>query len=590
MKRVLALLLCLVVCLSLLPAGFAADIEIADEPEEIKIDGPELQPLLPEEPQADGTVKYRALLIAEVFFSFETANRNRGDVQRINAMLKRTFGPEGGAYSVSRFSDLSAAGIRDAIGSTFADADSNDVSLFFIATHGVTDVASGPDAGAIVTIEQLGAEEGYLRLGTLADWLKAVPGKVIVLLGSCGSGAAVYSNGKAAFSPDFSDESDTAFTEAVVRCFEEADGERSAGAAEPQTGEFRNSKFYVLTAAAHQESSWGQESSTPYNFFPYLFAEGAGLDMPADVNGDLSITLDEMYQFCSQYALGPYNDGTGDYYQHVQVYPTNSSYPLFAAKLSLSESSLSLPVHDSVSLWASTSPSVVLDSFSWTSSNKSVATVDADGRVTAKKYGKTTITGKIPGTKLSATCRVQTLFWDVADSGMYYFKPVYWAAEKGITTGYDYEYFAPQEECTREQMMTFLWRLAGKPEPRATESPFSDVQSGAYFCKAVLWGVEKGITAGYSEGEYAGMFGVGLPCTREDAMTFLWRLARRPEPASTENPFSDLDESAYYYRPVLWASENVIAKGYDDGTYGVGLSCLREHMVTFLYRYWKKFM
>ena len=96
----------------------------------------------------------------------------------------------------------------------------------------------------------------------------------------------------------------------------------------------------------------------------------------------------------------------------------------------------------------------------WTSSNETVATVDQNGVVTAKKYGKATITVTVPGTNLSASCEVQTLFWDVADSSQYYFRHVYWAAEAGITKGYNLEYFGPQLECTREQMMTFLWRMA----------------------------------------------------------------------------------------------------------------------------------
>jgi hypothetical protein len=183
------------------------------------------------------------------------------------------------------------------------------------------------------------------------------------------------------------------------------------------------------------------------------------------------------------------------------------------------------------------------------------------------------------------------LFWDVADSSLYYFKHVYWAAENGITNGYNLEYFDPQGTCTREQMMTFLWRLAGKPNPKSTTSKFQDVQDkSAYYYKAILWGVEKGITSGYSSGEYAGKFGVGLPCTREQAMTFLWRMKGKPNPKTTVNKFSDVKSSDYFYKAVLWASENGIANGYADGTYGVGLACLREHMVTFLSRYASKFI
>ena len=257
-------------------------------------------------------------------------------------------------------------------------------------------------------------------------------------------------------------------------------------------------------------------------------------------------------------------------------------------ELALDLSNLSLAVKDSTKLTAQGGGNLV-----WTSSDEAIASVDQDGTVTAKKYGSAVITVKDALTGRSASCQVQTLFWDVADPGKYYFKHVYWAAETGITKGYNLEYFAPQDECTREQMMTFLWRMAGQPEPKSTVSPFSDVKKGAYYFKAVLWGVEKGITKGYSSGPYAGKFGVGLPCTREQAMTFLWRMAGQPGPKTTVNKFKDIQKSNYYYKAVLWASENGIANGYNSGEYagkyGVGLPCLREHMVTFLSRYWNKF-
>ena len=258
--------------------------------------------------------------------------------------------------------------------------------------------------------------------------------------------------------------------------------------------------------------------------------------------------------------------------------------------LTLDPETLTLPVFDTAELDAYTGgvPAELL----WTSSNENVATVDENGNVTAHKYGTAIITVSVPGTDLSASCEVQTLFWDVADSSLYYFRHVYWAANHEpyvITKGYDLERFEPQTECSRKDMMTFLWRLAGQPEPSLTENPFPDVQKGKYYYKAVLWGVENGITNGYSSGEYAGQFGIDLPCTREQAMTFLWRMAGKPAPASSTNKFSDVTKSDYFYKAVLWASENKIANGYADGTYGVGLSCLREHMVTFLSRYAEKF-
>ncbi len=339
-KKLLSILLAVAMLVSMVPAAYAEDgIVIVEEPaeasDEIVIveepaeasDGIRIVGEDAAEPNADSSVDYRALLVGEVNFSFETANRNRGDTELIRGMLANVRGPEGGRYACTVELDLSRDGIRSAIERTFAGADANDVSLFFIATHGVTNLESGDWAGALLTVETPGESDDYLLLGELADWLKAVPGKVIVVLGSCGSGAAIVNNGRLSFTPDAGGRADRSFSEAVIRCFEEAD--RSLRADEPQTGEFCESKFCVLTAAAHQESSWGQEGYNPYNYFPYYFALGADVGMPADSDADNTVTLNEMYQYCLENAAGPYYDGESYYYQHTQVYPENSSYPLF---------------------------------------------------------------------------------------------------------------------------------------------------------------------------------------------------------------------------------------------------------------------
>ena len=176
------------------------------------------------------------------------------------------------------------------------------------------------------------------------------------------------------------------------------------------------------------------------------------------------------------------------------------------------------------------------------------------------------------------------------DPSKYYYNPVYWAAERGITKGYEDGSFGYDLDCTRAHIVTFLWRLAGKPNPKTAKNPFPDVASSAYYYKAVLWAVEKGITKGFSDGS----FKPDDPCTREQAMTFLWRLAGKPNPKNMSNPFADVVSGDYFYKAVLWASESGIAKGYSSGElagkYGVGVTCLREHVVTFLYRYANKFM
>ncbi len=278
-------------------------------------------------------VEYRALLVGEIHFSWETANRNRGDVQRMSRMLNSVKGGKGNEYDVTCKYDLTHDEILSAVNSTFKGADSNDVSLFFIATHGAVDVPYGYAAGAMVTIESPGYYDGYLYMEELADALSKVPGKVIVLLGSCGSGAAIVDNGRAA-----AKDSIRRFNEAAVKAFAAKNSfvpDEEGDVAVSNTGEFRNSKFYVLTAAAHQESSWGQEAPEyytdfqeySYNSFPYWLSYGG--TGPADGNGNGSITLTEMYRYLQDNASGPFYDGYDYYYQHVQVYPEGSTYVLF---------------------------------------------------------------------------------------------------------------------------------------------------------------------------------------------------------------------------------------------------------------------
>ena len=230
----------------------------------------------------------------------------------------------------------------------------------------------------------------------------------------------------------------------------------------------------------------------------------------------------------------------------------------------------------------------------WDSSKKSVATVDENGVIKGIKPGYSTISATDKNGK-TGTKKIRVLFTDVPASGIYYSKPVYWAVDKGITGGYKDDdgivrEFRPQNNCTREAVVTFLWRLAGKPEPKSMESPFPDVQdSDKYYYKAVLWAVEKGITKGYDDGT----FKPDEACTREAIVTFLWRYAGKPKPTSTTNSFNDVEETDYYYKAAIWANENGIAKGYTSGEYAGGfgpkLDCLREHVVTFLYRYNDKF-
>ena len=173
-------------------------------------------------------------------------------------------------------------------------------------------------------------------------------------------------------------------------------------------------------------------------------------------------------------------------------------------------------------------------------------------------------------------------FDDVQDESKFYFTPVYWAYEHEpqITNGIDATHFGPDRTCTRGQVVTFLWRAAGCPEPSGGTNPFVDVKEGAFYYKAVLWAVEKEITKGTS----ATAFSPDQGCTRGQVVTFLHRFAGTPAPGSTEHPFVDIQSSAFYYEAVLWAVEKNITNGTDATHFSPGATCTRGQIVTFLYR------
>jgi len=170
-------------------------------------------------------------------------------------------------------------------------------------------------------------------------------------------------------------------------------------------------------------------------------------------------------------------------------------------------------------------------------------------------------------------------FTDVKASD-YFATPVLWAVGKNITNGMSATSFAPNANCTRGQIVTFLWRACGSPEPTSTKNNFKDVKAGEYYYKAVLWAVENGITTGLS----ATSFGPNATCTRGQVATFLWRSQGEPAPTSTNNPFSDVKTSDYYFKAVLWAVENDVTQGMGGGKFAPNASCTRGQIVTFLYR------
>ena len=181
--------------------------------------------------------------------------------------------------------------------------------------------------------------------------------------------------------------------------------------------------------------------------------------------------------------------------------------------------------------------------------------------------------------EVSGDDRPTNPFSDV-ERGRYYYDHVLWAVDEAITNGMTDTTFAPDSTCTRAQVVTFLWRAMGQPEPKSTNNPFTDVKEGQFHYKAVLWAVENGITNGMK----ADYFGSAESCTRGQVATFLWRALGKPGAETTKHPFTDLDKTRFYYDSVLWAVENNITTGMTATTFAPENPCTRGQIVTFLHR------
>ena len=169
------------------------------------------------------------------------------------------------------------------------------------------------------------------------------------------------------------------------------------------------------------------------------------------------------------------------------------------------------------------------------------------------------------------------VFVDVPENS-YYEEAVDWAVEKGITNGVSSNMFAPNDPCTRAQIVTFLWRAAGSPAPKSMSS-FTDVPADAFYAKAVAWAVENGITSGTGESK----FSPNSTCTRAQAVTFLYRASGSPA-VSGKAEFSDVSTTAFYADAVAWAAKKGITTGIGGGLFGSDNDCTRGQIVTFLWR------
>lgn len=203
-------------------------------------------------------------------------------------------------------------------------------------------------------------------------------------------------------------------------------------------------------------------------------------------------------------------------------------------------------------------------------------------KLTDKGNGKYTFT--MPGSKVEVKATfmednsVLNFFYDVPN-GAYFYEAVKWAVKNGITTGVGNDLFAPEQPCTRAQIVTFLWRAAGSPEPKGTAAGMTDVVSGSYYEKAVAWAIENGITTGTT----ATTFSPDATCTRGQSVTFLHRALKGTAP-TTVNGFTDVAADAFYADAVAWAVESGVTNGTTDSTFSPNNGCTRAQIVTFLYR------
>ena len=172
-------------------------------------------------------------------------------------------------------------------------------------------------------------------------------------------------------------------------------------------------------------------------------------------------------------------------------------------------------------------------------------------------------------------------FYDVPNNA-YFYEAVKWAVKNGITTGVGDNLFAPEQPCTRAQIVTFLWRAAGSPEPKGAASGMTDVVSGSYYEKAVAWAIENGITTGTT----TSTFSPDATCTRAQAVTFLARALKAKAASAAE--FSDVPTGSYFADAVAWAAANGVTEGIGGGLFGSDNDCTRGQIVTFLYRAYNK--
>ena len=267
-------------------------------------------------------------------------------------------------------------------------------------------------------------------------------------------------------------------------------------------------------------------------------------------------------------------------YVEPSYYSGSSSDPTYSVTVDKTEngsvtvSPKSVSKGDTVTVTVKPDSGYVLETLTVTDKNGNELTLKDKGD---GKYTFTMPAGKV---EVKATFMednsVLNFFYDVPN-GAYFYEAVKWAVKSGVTNGLSDTMFGPYESCTRAQIVTFLWRAAGSPEPK-TASSFTDVPVSTYYAKAVAWAVENGITNGMTATEFA----PDATCTRGQSVTFLYRALGKKVESSAN--FTDVKSDAFYADAVNWAVASDVTNGTSNTTFSPNADCTRAEIVTFLYR------
>ena len=306
------------------------------------------------------------------------------------------------------------------------------------------------------------------------------------------------------------------------------------------------------------------------------------------VSRTVKFTLDKnSHAFTGSIKAGSYTTVTATGTEPVEYtftysrpYSGSSSDPAYSVTVDKTEngsvtvSPKSASKGDTVTVTVKPDSGYVLETLTVTDKNGNELTLKDKGN---GKYTFTMPAGKV---EVKATFMednsVLNFFYDVPN-GAYFYEAVKWAVDKGVTNGLSDTMFGPYESCTRAQIVTFLWRAAGSPEPK-TASSFTDVPVSAYYAKAVAWAVENGITNGMTETTFA----PDATCTRGQSVTFLYRALKGT--ASGSANFTDVKSDAFYADAINWAVANNVTNGTSNTTFSPNADCTRAEIVTFLYR------